>query len=169
MPLPRPTRRLSFSHERCARKAAFRCVACPVNYCHALPQDGNAVWPNATAGTTVQGTCIVANGFTGIAVRTCSANAVWGAITTPCTAIQAPCPAVLDYQSRTNWPSTTAGTTATGTCALGYTFGPNGPPTRVCVGLGTGTWSPNVTNDCIVGTAIRGAGQRIDRRSTSAN
>ena len=122
-----------------------------MNYCHALLQDGNAVWPNATAGTTVQGTCIVANGFTGIAIRTCSSSAVWGVITTPCVAIQAPCPAVLDYQGRTNWPSTTAGATATGTCALGYTTGPNGAPTRVCLGLGTGTWSTTVTNDCAVG------------------
>ena len=126
-----------------------------VNYCHALIQDGNAAWPNATAGTTVQGACIRSNGFQGIAVRTCSASAVWGAITTPCAAIEAPCPAVLGYQSRTNWPSTPAGTTATGSCALGYTFGPAGAPTRECIGLGNGTWAVNVTNNCDIGTAPR--------------
>ena len=113
------------------------------------------MWPNATAGTTVQGACIQANGFKGIAVRSCSATAVWGPITTPCTAIEAPCPAVLGYQSRTNWPSTPAGTTATGSCALGYTFGPAGAPTRECIGLGNGTWAVNVTNNCEVGTDTR--------------
>ena len=123
-----------------------------MNFCRALPQDGNAVWPNATAGTTVQGVCIRANGFQGIAVRTCSVSAVWGPITTPCSAIEAPCPAVLGYQSRTNWPSTQAGATATGTCALGYSISGGVAPTRVCLGLGTGTWAVNVTNDCVVGT-----------------
>ena len=116
------------------------------------------MWPNATAGSTVQGTCIAANGFLGIAVRSCSVNAVWGPITTPCTAVEAPCPAVLNYEGRTNWPSTTAGATATGTCALGYTFSDGGAPTRLCIGNNTGTWSVNVTNNCIVGTALKAAG-----------
>jgi len=124
----------------------------PVNYCRAISQEGNAVWPNATAGTTVQGACIQANGYQGIAVRSCSASAVWGAITTPCTAIEPSCPSVLGYQSRTNWPSATAGSTATGSCALGYTFGLDGAPQRVCLGLGTGAWATNVTSDCVFGT-----------------
>ena len=116
-------------------------------YCAALPQDGNAVWPNATAGTTVQGTCIAANGWQGIAIRTCSVFAVWGAITTPCTAIVPPCPAVVGFNSSTNWPATTVGTTATGTCVLGRVVGPNGPPQRAC--LSNGAWANVVVNACV--------------------
>ena len=118
-----------------------------VAYCAALPQDGNAVWPNATAGTTVQGTCIASNGWQGIAIRTCSVFAVWGAITTPCTAIVPPCPAVVGFNSSTNWPATTVGTTATGTCVLGRVVGPNGPPQRAC--LSNGAWANVVVNDCV--------------------
>ena len=135
-----------------------------MNYCRALAQDGNAVWPNATAGSTVQGACIAANGYNGIAVRTCSASAVWGPITTPCVANQPACPSQIGYQSRTNWPSAQANTTATGTCALGYTFGPNGPPQRVCLGRGTGAWSANVTDDCILGKGRAGRWPAARRR-----
>ena len=118
-------------------------------YCAAIANEGNAVWPAATAGSTVQGACITANGYEGIAVRTCSATAVWGAITTACTAIQPACASVIGYNSRTNWPSTTAGSTATGTCALGYTFGDNGAPLRQCIGSNTGAWNSTVVNDCV--------------------
>ena len=137
---------------------------CTVNFCPALAQDGNAQWPDATAGSQVQGQCITANGFTGIAVRACTPSAVWGAITTPCVPQEAPCPAIIGYQSRSNWPATQAGQTATGTCALGYTAGPNGPPLRVCLGLGTGQWDTVVTDDCVLATG--GAGLS---RLTSVN
>jgi len=120
----------------------------PARYCPAQEQYEGADWPNATAGTTVQGTCIEQNGFTGIAVRTCSSAAVWGPITTPCKPIVNPCPPINGYQGRTNWPSTKAGNTATGTCAVGYTTQPAGSPQRQC--YDNGTWSGEVTNDCVV-------------------
>jgi len=118
-----------------------------VAYCAAKPQDGNAAWPNGTAGTTVQGACIQANGWQGIAIRTCSIDAVWGPITTPCAPIVAPCPAIIGYNASTNWPATTAGTVATGSCILGRIVGPNGPPQRACPV--TGVWNDTVVNDCI--------------------
>jgi hypothetical protein len=121
-----------------------------VAFCAALPLDGNAAWPNATAGTAVQGVCATANGWQGLAVRGCSASAVWGPITTPCLPILAPCPATNGYLGSTNWPATTAGSTATGSCVVGRSFAPSGPPQRAC--LGTGVWSDTVVNDCVVGT-----------------
>ena len=109
-----------------------------------------ATWADTAAGQTGQGTCNVNNGFTGTATAPCSIDGVWGAVTTQCTAAALPCPQVVGYQGVsgfTNWPSTTAGTTAIGTCANGYTFGPNGAPSRQC--LATSVWSTTVMNDCI--------------------
>ena len=119
-----------------------------VKYCAAIANDGNAAWPNATAGTTVQGTCITANGFEGTAIRACSAAAVWGSITTACTAVQPNCPAIVNYQGRSNWPSTASGVTATGTCAYGYTNSSNVFPQRKCLGQGAGVWDTTVEFDC---------------------
>jgi hypothetical protein len=125
---------------------------CQVKFCAAIAQEGNAAWPNADAGTTVQGVCIAANGYEGIAVRSCSSAAIWGPITTPCVAVEPPCASIIGYQGRTNWPSTPAGDTATGTCAVGYTTTQFGPPTRACLGLSNGTWAVEVTDDCIPAT-----------------
>jgi hypothetical protein len=83
-----------------------------------------------------------------------------GPITTACTAVEAPCPSIIGYQSRSNWPATQAGRTANGPCALGYTFGANGAPQRACLGLGTGTWDTAVTNDCILGNACGACAKR---------
>lgn len=121
-------------------------------YCAAQEQYENAVWPNATAGTTVQGNCIESNGWTGIATRTCSAAAVWGEIITPCKPIVPPCPAVVGYEKRTNWPSTSAGVVATGSCVVGYVPPPDGLPQRQC--FENGTWSAVVVNDCVVCTFV---------------
>jgi len=109
------------------------------------------MWPNGTAGAMVQGTCIEKNGFVGIALRRCGPDAVWEAITTPCQERKPPCPAMRQYQSRSDWPETVAGKNATGTCALGYTpvAGTDGP-TRLCDA--NGTWAVEVINDCGVGT-----------------
>jgi hypothetical protein len=123
---------------------------CQLNACGALAQEGNAAWPTANAGSTVQGACLVNTGFEGIAVRACLSSGVWGPITTACVPTQPPCASSIGYQSRTNWPSARAGDIATGTCALGYTFSADGPPTRACIGNGVGQWSPNVTNDCVL-------------------
>jgi hypothetical protein len=130
---------------------------CQLNACGALAQEGNAAWPTANAGSTVQGACLVNTGFEGIAVRACLSSGVWGPITTACVPTQPPCASSIGYQSRTNWPSARAGDIATGTCALGYTFSADGPPTRACIGNGVGQWSPNVTNDCVLSTG--GSGQ----------
>jgi hypothetical protein len=115
------------------------------------------VWPNANAGTTVQGQCIQANGWQGIAVRTCSVTAVWGAVTTPCAPVLPPCPAIVGFNASTNWPSTSPGSTATGSCVVGKTAPPSGLPQRQC--LATGLWSNVVTNDCIVGTSAASPGR----------
>lgn len=121
----------------------------PARYCPAQEQYEGASWPNATVGTTVQGTCIEENGFTGLASRSCSKSAVWGPIITPCSLIVPDCPPIIGYLGRTNWPSTKAGNTATGSCAIGYTAPEAGPPQREC--YANGTWNSRVTNDCEVG------------------
>ena len=131
-----------------------------VKYCAAIANDGNAAWPNATAGTTVQGTCITANGFEGTAIRACSAAAVWGSITTACTAVQPNCPAIVNYQGRSNWPSTASGVTATGTCAYGYTNSSEVFPQRKCLGQGAGVWDTTVEFDC-TRTFLRGLHERL--------
>ena len=83
-----------------------------------------------------------------------TSSVCYGAACTP-TSSGATCPAVQGYQSRTNWPATGGGLVATGTCATGYTAGPNGPPTRQC--LSSGAWSATVTNNCDLGTVTPSA------------
>ena len=123
-----------------------------VNYCRAIAQEGQASWPDTSAGSTAQGTCIVANGYEGIAIRTCSAAAIWGAITTACTAIETSCPSIVGYQGTSNWPETKPGVTATGTCSTGFQFADAGPPSRLCIGNNTGLWSTTVDDNCVAGS-----------------
>ena len=108
-----------------------------------------ATWSNTNAGQIGQGACITANGYTGTATRQCTSDGLWGAVLVQCTAVVPPCSQVIGYQGRTNWPSTTAGTTAYGTCVTGYTISTNGPPTRLCTS--SSVWNATVVNDCIVG------------------
>jgi len=136
---------------------------CAVAECPYKTNEGNAVWPNSTAGSTVQGTCIEENGFTGVAVRTCSQAGVWEDITTPCQKKQPPCPAFRGYQSRTDWPETVAGKNATGSCTLGYQPAPGSDgPIRFCDA--NGNWTAEVINDCVVGTCkqMRSQSMSID-------
>jgi len=131
-------------------------VFCIAAACDADDNFMNARWPQTLAGQPAVGECITENGWTGQATRQCQPNAVWGPVTTFCTAIQPPCPAINNYQGRTTWPETPAGTTATGSCSPGYTFSAAGPPQRVC--SATGEWlSTEVINDCVVRTGAGGA------------
>jgi len=133
---------------------------CTPAACDADDNFMNARWPQTLADQPAIGECITENGWEGQATRQCQPNAVWGPVTTFCTAIQPPCPAVNNYQGRTTWPETPAGTTATGTCSPGYTFSPAGPPQRVC--SATGEWlSAEVINDCVVRVGGSGGATRI--------
>ena len=135
--------------------------------CEAKPLEENAAWPTATAGTTVQGTCIIANGWQGYATRTCSSSAVWGPVTIPCVEIVPPCPSVVGYNSSTTWPATTANSIATGSCVVGRTPPPSGQPQRQC--NADGTWNNTVINDCVVGTARGPAEQTARKRGRGAS
>lgn len=108
------------------------------------------MWPNGTLGTTVAGTCIKANGWTGVAQRACHVSGEWGPITTACQPY-VPCPPMSNYQDRSSWPETDQGFVATGTCLDGFV--PQNPaqpgPLRAC--MQGGVWASEVTNDCVHG------------------
>ena len=98
----------------------------------------NANWPATDALLEATGTCFV--GFEGSPKRMCQADGAWAAgITGSC--VQITC-SVQQAFKNADWPSTAAGTTATGTCVSGY----GGTTQRPC--KLDGTWSDDVSPTC---------------------
>ena len=100
---------------------------CEVKKCPA-GNANSASWPVTEAGATATGACLT--GFTGTVTRVCGPDAVWGTVIGTCT--QVSCAA--ETSGNTNWPSTLAGSIATGTCTIGF----GGTPLRQC--LSNGVW-----------------------------
>ena len=106
---------------------------------------GNANFPKSGTGSTVTGTCQTT--FQGTPTASCN-NKMWGAVSNPCTSAfffasyasyllcnaEITCAAVSDGVGNANFPTTNAGTSATGTCLSGY----SGSATRPC--SNTGEW-----------------------------
>jgi kringle domain-containing protein/hormone receptor domain-containing protein len=106
--------------------------------CVAIPTEcaAEGVWPVTDVGSTASIAC--ASGFTGSRTRTCGAAGVWGAVdTTSCVAIPTECAA------EGVWPATDVGSTATVSCASGFT----GTRTRACGAAGV--WAAEDTTSCV--------------------
>ena len=88
-------------------------------------QNGNARWNETVGGSTATGACV--DGYYGTVTRTCSIDGLWGSISGTCVLLG--CPA--DHTDNINWPSTNAGSVASGSCDVGY-GSPSATPTRPC-------------------------------------
>lgn len=98
----------------------------------------NAFWPTTKSLTTVEGFC--SGGTVGPISRTCSASGTWSATTGQCTT-PGNCPSQSGY-ARADWPGTSPGEFAQGTCQPGW----SGNPLRKC--KPDGTWESLVHFHC---------------------
>ena len=96
----------------------------------------NVVWPATNAFASATGIC--ASGFAGVTTRPCTSSGTFGTVSGSC--VQLKC-AAGSYDNA-GWGLTNAGSTATGSCASGY----SGSPKRDC--LLTGEWSSSVSTPC---------------------
>ena len=97
----------------------------------------NSNWNATLGGLSATGQCVI--GSTGTVTRACSVDGVWGPISGAC--VDMVCPA--ETVDNVVWPEAQKGTTATGSCVMGY--GGESAPTRAC--LSSGVWG-SVSGEC---------------------
>jgi len=113
----------------------------PVCTAASAGSDGNASWPNALGGASVNGTCLP--GYTGSANRNCNSDLTWSPVAQSCTPLQCPAtpPGADPYGV---WPVTNALSTAqiSDNCDQGYV-------TMLCGANGQWNWASENTTHCV--------------------